>query len=230
MTLFSLFPKSRRYFYKQIIFEFARPILKLNGILFTLFKFKKLIKTRKELKIHLGSGRNYLKGWLNIDANIITGKSDIQLDLRNKLPFPDESISAVYSHHVIEHLPDMNKHIKDVYKVLKPKGIYRLAGPNGDSAIKKFIEKDYAWFGDWPDKFESIGGRLSNFLLCGNDHLSILTFSYIEELAKNAGFKEIKLYLPIKETGDFNLFEECLKKEKERDYENPHTLVMELIK
>ncbi len=37
------------------------------------------------------------------------------------------------------------------------------------------------WFDDFPDKRGSMGGRLVNFLLCRNEHLTILTHSYLQD-------------------------------------------------
>jgi hypothetical protein len=55
--------------------------------------------------------------------------------------------------------------LKDVYRSLKSRGVYRVGGPDGDTAMAKFIQGDKEWFGDFPDKRTSIGGRLENFIL-----------------------------------------------------------------
>ncbi len=219
-----------KYIYKQLIFDSARPFLAVNAFVFKLFRLRSTLLTNNKVRLHLGSGTRYIEGWLNIDANILKGKCDLSLDLRNRLPFPRNTIDAIYSHHVIEHLPDMRKHLTDAYRVLKPNGVYRVAGPNGDSAIQKFCQGDKTWFGDWPVKYESIGGRFSNFILCGNDHLGILTSSLMEEIGHLAGFKNVVIKLPVKETSYPQLFEDILEYERERDYEFPHTLVMEFQK
>ena len=76
---------------------------------------------------------------------------------------------------MVEHLPYLKSHFQNVYNCLKDRGVYRVGGPNGDSAIKKFLENDYEWFSDLPDKSKSIGGKLENFIFCKNQHLTILT-------------------------------------------------------
>ena len=142
----------------------------------------------------------------------------------------DNSISAAYSHHVVEHLPDLQKHFNEVYRCLKPGGVYRVGVPNANSAIQKFLEDDKSWFGDFPEKRESIGGRFDNFLLCRNEHLAIITNSYLRELLEKAGFKELARAMPVMETRFPELFQECLSREWEPDFECPHTLLFEAVK
>ncbi|MEQ8327948.1 MAG: methyltransferase domain-containing protein [Parvibaculum sp.] len=215
---------------KELFYTVAGLVMALNGHIYRTFRAGSAVR-KSSVRLHLGPGQKaYLPGWTNIDANMFTSKCDIWLDLRNPLPFPDNSVDAIYSHHMIENLPDIEAYFRDTFRVLKPGGIYRAAGPNGDMAIAKFIENDHDWFGDWPDKYDSIGGRFANFIFCRNEHLTILTESYLTELAQRAGFKHVKRLLPVMETGHTHLFEDCLAHEHERDYDAPHTLVLELEK
>lgn len=213
-----------------MFYTVAGPLMKINGWIYRNFRSVGAVKTTP-VRLHLGPGQKaYLPGWINIDANMFTGKCDIWLDLRNPLPFPDNSVDAIYSHHMIEHLPDIEAHFRDAHRVLKPGGVYRAGGPNGDTAIAKFVEGDHDWFGDWPDKYDSIGGRFTNFIFCRNEHLTILTESYLTELAGRAGFGTVTRHLPIRDTGHAALFSDCMKKEHERTFEAPHTLILELQK
>ena len=160
---------------KAAFYLFAGPLMKINGFLYRNFRAKK-----SGLRVHLGPGqKNYIDKWLNVDANKFTGKCDVWADLRNKLPFHSNSVSAFYSHHMVEHLPNIKFHFEEVYRCLEPGGIYRVGGPNGDVAINKFIENDHSWFGDFPDSRSSIGGRFENFIFCRQEHLTILTEFYL---------------------------------------------------
>lgn len=201
--------------------------MKLNA-----WRYRNLTPCRQRpLKMHLGPGQQrYLSGWVNVDANMFTGTCDIWSDLRNRLPFVDCSADACYSHHVIEHLPDIKKHLEDIFRCLKPGGVLRIGGPNGDSAILKFQQNDKAWFSDYPDSRKSVGGRFENFIFCRQEHLTILTFSFFEELLTDSGFKAIRRRLPTKETGFPDAFAECLSMEHESDFDCPHTLIVECRK
>jgi predicted SAM-dependent methyltransferase len=143
-------------------------------------------------KVQLGPGRaKYLDGWINVDANFISAKIDVWADLRDELPFRDNSVDVFYSHHVVEHLPDslLSFHIGEMFRCLKKGGVIRVGGPNAEAAAQKLIEGDRNWFGDFPEKRESIGGRFANFILCAGDHRTILTFSYIQTLSGKRFFR-----------------------------------------
>lgn len=213
---------------KKSFYFLVGPLMRLNALFYYYFRQPKNIK---QVKIHLGPGqKKYLPGWINIDANMFTGKCDLWADLRYRLPFNNATIDAIYSHHMIEHLPDLNAHFNDIFRCLKPGAIYRVGGPNGDSAIKKFIEDDKKWFGSWPDNRRSIGGRFENFIFCKGEHLTILTYSFLEELMSDAGFINIRKCLPKKQTYHPKLFDECLMIEEENDFILPHTLIIEAEK
>jgi hypothetical protein len=197
------------------------------------FRHRLLSKPASVMKVQLGPGqKNYLDGWLNVDANFVTAKADIWADISAKLPFRNETVDAFYSLNVIEHLADkvISQHMADLFRCLKRGGIIRTGGPNGDMAIKKFQENDLGWFSDFPDYRRSIGGRFANFILCRNEHLAILTSSYLAEVASAAGFTDISFCRPG-ETNYANLIDrEVLALEEESTPEEPHVVIIEARK
>ncbi len=54
--------------------------------------------------------------------------------------------------------------------------------------------------------------------------------SYLEELLRSAGFRELHVCLPVRESHFPELFEDALAKEWETDFDTPHTLVLEAVK
>lgn len=182
------------------------------------------------VRVQLGPGqKGYREGWVNVDANFISAKIDVWADLRNKLPFRDKSIDVFYSHHVIEHLPDssLKRHFEDMYRCLKPGGVVRIGGPNGDEACKNFINGNLHWFDDFPDKRDSIGGRFANFILCRGEHLTILTHSYLSEIMASCGFSAVAVRRPIIDTGYPELLSDIMIGEWEPTPDSPHTLILE---
>jgi len=64
------------------------------------YRFSKLSKL-SNIKLNLGSGPIHgTDGWINID---IYG-SDINWNLLNPIPLPENSVQVIYSSHLLEHL------------------------------------------------------------------------------------------------------------------------------
>jgi predicted SAM-dependent methyltransferase len=215
---------------KATFYALMGPPMKLNG-----FVYRTLRAPRSgTIKVHLGPGKGkYFDGWVNVDANLFTAKIDLWADLRNRLPFRDATVDVFYSHHVIEHLPDASLpfHFSELFRCLKPGGFIRVAGPHGENAMRKFIEGDAEWFSNFPDKRESVGGRLANFILCRGEHLTILTPSYLKEIADAAGFQNVRTCQPTTQTyHPESIGEALLKTEKESRPDFPSTLVIEADK
>lgn len=187
-----------------------------------------------QVKVHLGPGqRNYLEGWINVDANFISARIDVWANILHGIPFADSTVDAIYSHHVIEHLPDvaLPSHFREMWRCLKPGGVLRVGGPNGDSAARKLIEGDISWFSDFPDKRSSVGGRFANFVLCRGEHLTILTESYLCEIAASAGFVDFTSCRAGQETHFPEFFDaSVLSKEDQPTDDLPHSLLVEARK
>jgi predicted SAM-dependent methyltransferase len=71
-------------------------------------------------KIDIGCGGNKQVGFIGID--FIDYGQEIVWDIRNGLPFPDQSIEEIYSAQFFEHLtpPEVNKLAWEIKRVAKP--------------------------------------------------------------------------------------------------------------
>lgn len=83
------------------------------------------------MKLHLGCGYEYIKGFINIDC--YEGcKPDIVLDL-SKIPYPfkDNSVGYIYSFHCIEHIPQIHikKVLNELYRISKHNAIWDIHVP-----------------------------------------------------------------------------------------------------
>jgi SAM-dependent methyltransferase len=117
-------------------------------------------------RLNIGSGPNVAAGWTSIDGswqarfagrpNIarvvsrITGRqvghwpAGIRcLDVRRGLPFADNSVSVVYSSHMIEHLfrEEAVVLLREVRRVLAPGGICRVVIPDLQSMVRSYAER-----------------------------------------------------------------------------------------
>jgi len=92
---------------------------------------------RHGLKLHLGSGKVRLEGWINID---LEERADLNLDIRAGLPFPDGAARLVYNEHVIEHITvgEAEQCLRDWLRVLEPGGVLRVATPDLGYLVERY--------------------------------------------------------------------------------------------
>lgn len=210
---------------KVAYYFFLAPVMRLNA-----WRHRVLPTRLKLRRAHLGPGqKNYLIDWINVDANLVTSKPDIWADLRHQLPFPDQSLDAIYSHHVVEHLPDLDFHFREMFRVLRPGGKIRVGGPNGDAAMRAYLEGYGDWCGSWPTNRRSVGGRFENFIFCKGEHLTILTEGLLREIAEDSGFEQIEFTTSGKSRHE-NVFGDVFSKESESTPDLPKTLLVEAVK
>lgn len=144
------------------------------------------------LKLHLGCGKKYFDGFINVDSNIFQ-KSDMWLDVRQGLPFPSETVEFIYTSNFLEHFytDESDFILRECLRVLKKEGGMRIVAPNLENAIRAYINNQLDWFSDWPIKYASAGGRFSNLVFCHGQHRNTFDFSYLEEILRHVGFLKI---------------------------------------
>jgi predicted SAM-dependent methyltransferase len=149
--------------------------------------------------LHLGSGGNCIRkpGFINIDGNPFQPKN-LWLDITIGLPFPANSIDAIVASHVLEHLKErqVRKVLEESYRVLKPGGGVRFITPNLGKAIEAYVQGDMAFFSDWPDPRNSMGGKFNNYLLCRDQHRLMFDFGFLKEFLLAAGFEPCREVSP----------------------------------
>jgi len=141
----------------------------------------------------IGCGKEYIDGMVNVEANF-QRKRDIWLDINNGLPFADNSIKGLYASHIMEHLTAAKNRAvyKDFMRVLEPGGKLRILVPDLEYAINAYVAKDRARFPDWPEAYQSFGGKFNNFTLVCNQHFVLFDFSLMNEFLAEAGFVDIE--------------------------------------
>lgn len=94
------------------------------------------------MKLHLGCGKRYLPGWVNVDAQaIFPRKPDIVTDKLEKLPVESASCSEVMAIHLFEHLwrHKVNDYLQEWHRVLKPAGRLVLEMPDIYKSCKNLV-------------------------------------------------------------------------------------------
>ena len=72
------------------------------------------------MKINLGCGTDIKEGFVNVDRMKIPGV-DVVADIDGgKLPFKDNSVEMVFLSHILEHICDLEKLLKEIYRICKP--------------------------------------------------------------------------------------------------------------
>lgn len=154
-----------------------------------------MTKARKQpINIHLGSGGNNIKGWINYDLDTKWGAT--KADLSKGIPLPDNSAERIFSEHVIEHFDKETgyKIIEESYRVLKPGGVMRIGWPGFNKLISSYLlrsKKHYNHvvphlnlrYGHWDEIFAD---RLFSW-----DHRYAYTPKHLKNILQEVGFKDI---------------------------------------
>lgn len=113
-------------------------------------KYKNIAQIKKHekvIKLHLGCGKNYIEGWVNIDNNSDRNieKLDFKYDLRKRLPFGDNSVDFIFNEHFLEHLTveEGQIAIREFYRVLKPNGVLRIAMPDLKKSVESYLNPNW---------------------------------------------------------------------------------------
>lgn len=110
--------------------------------LFSRGRIRRLLAEKKPLKIELGAGnKKGEKGWLTLD---LSKDCDIVWDLRKGLPFPDASLTAIYSSHFFEHLSYRETQIllDECKRTLIPGGKFSICVPNARLFIEAYLKPE----------------------------------------------------------------------------------------
>ncbi len=82
------------------------------------------------VKLNLGCGDKIMKDYINLDWKDYTGKTDIIHDL-NEYPYPfqNNTVDEIKLWHVLEHLNDPERCLRELYRILKKSGKIHIKVP-----------------------------------------------------------------------------------------------------
>jgi len=158
------------------------------------------------MRIHVGCGPVYKKGYVNIDA-FDPSVADCIMSAYH-LEFPDDSASLVECMHTIEHLGAAKSiyALAEFFRVLKPGGVLLLETPDIEAAFANFLKKG-----------EAQRKLLMNWIYGldspGMGHRYCFPRELLSRMLKEAGFKDILLKRLATKTIQPTLWVKCRKPE-----------------
>jgi predicted SAM-dependent methyltransferase len=151
-----------------------------------------------DLKLNIACGPNVKPGWVNVD---LLPAADLHLDLREPLPFPDNSVSIIYSEHFFEHLefPDeAERFLAESLRVLARGGVFSVGVPDtewplrayvtGDDSYFRLARDEMKWHPAWCDtRLHQINFHFRQ----GQEHKYAYDYETLESVLKKAGFVSV---------------------------------------
>lgn len=91
----------------------------------------------KEMKLNVGSGLDYRKGWVNLD-NHPDYKKDVNFDIDGvyqgrAFPFKDKKFDKIIMYDVLEHFSEPLPILRELYRLCKVGGTIKIKVPYGKS-------------------------------------------------------------------------------------------------
>ncbi|MBR4624101.1 MAG: methyltransferase domain-containing protein [Alphaproteobacteria bacterium] len=139
-----------------------------KGKQITIFGVKIKVKN-SSFGLNIGAGHFLEPGWDVVDWYIDDKYIDYKVNLlkTTNLPINDESYKYVFTSHLIEHLSnELDENLfKEVYRILKPNGIFRIACPDAEKALFAYKNNDKGFFytGEIVLHGQSLERRLVNY-------------------------------------------------------------------
>ena len=142
-----------------------------------------------EIKLNIGCGwRNFGPDWEHIDGGSYPHLKS--KDIFN-LPYEDESVSLVYSSHVIEYFDrdEINTLLTEWKRVIKPGGLLRLAVPDFTNMCALYFNGTL--------ELNNMLGPLYGKMPMGDDtiyHKTVYDFKSLKKVLEGMDFDEIARY------------------------------------
>lgn len=135
-------------------------------------------------KLHIGTGKNYLPGWVNVDI-FSSVRADVYADM-TALPFDRGTFDLVYASHVLEHahrhmILATLTHWRDMLCV---GGVLRLAVPDFAACVE--------WYKRTGDLNDIMGLLYGGQNHPKNNHFTTFDEGTLTEALTKVGFREIR--------------------------------------
>jgi predicted SAM-dependent methyltransferase len=154
-----------------------------------------------EVRLHLGSARRRLKGFLNVDIEQNDGV-DLVSDVKDLRAFSDSSVEEIYSSHTLEYFDrdEVKAVLAEWHRVLVPGGKLYVSVPDLNQLIRI-----YEHTGDIRYVLGPLFGKWHN----PNDgetlyHRTVWDFTSLKTQLEESGFASISRFEPIEYLGSID--------------------------
>lgn len=143
-------------------------------------------------RINLGCGPLARSGWINCDVRALPGVN-LRCDLRRGLPLAPECVDYIVAMHLLQdlHYATIVPLLRELRRVLKPRGILRLGLPDLDKALRAYLTGDAGYFYVPDTHARSNGAKLITQLVWYGSVRTPCNFEFIEEALGSAGYRDI---------------------------------------
>ena len=143
-------------------------------------------------RLQWGCGNWTPVGWINSDIKEGPG-IDLACDIRQGLPLDADSIDYAVSIHALPeiHFNDQLTVLKELRRVLKPRGVLRLALPDFLKGVRAYERQDRDYFLVPDEDAQSIGAKLITQIIWYGYARTLFVPEFIEELLIKAGFSQV---------------------------------------
>jgi predicted SAM-dependent methyltransferase len=143
-------------------------------------------------RLNWGCGPHAPPGWINSDVRSLPGVH-LACDIREGLPLRDASIDYAVAIHALQDLPfvDLDRALRELFRVLKDGGVLRLGLPDMDRAIAAYLRGDRGYFYVPDEDVRSIGGKLCVQVAWYGSNRTPFTFDLAAELLSRNGFRDV---------------------------------------
>lgn len=150
----------------------------------------------KAIWLNIGCGKQHLRGFVNMD---IEQPYDVRLDARKGLPYPDKTVDGIYSEHFFEHLSQTegSGFLRECRRVLKPGGVVRIAMPDLDTIIDRYVSEDWRGDGDmFKFGYDWVVNRCEMMNIAMRDwgHKHLYNEEELTRIARLAGLEPVARY------------------------------------
>jgi len=157
----------------------------------------RMLSNASPVKLNCGCGETLKIGWINIDMN---KSADLQLDLREALPFRNNSVSFIYSEHFFEHLEypaDTGTFLRESLRVLVPGGQFRVGVPDTEWPLLAYANRDETYFQfvqqRWhPASCDTRMHSINFHFRQGSEHKYAYDFETLAKILTQTGFARVE--------------------------------------